>query len=96
MLKAEDGIDINYPLTMNLQTNEEFKREILKDSEDIQIPINGFMLKEIDKNLNQVYLKDTKVEEFENLDKKLDQGINLSLVNYGINFNKAEFNRNKS
>jgi len=78
MLKAEDGIDINYPLTMNLQTNEEFKREILKDNEDVQIPINGFMLKEIDKNLNQIYVKDTKVEEFGNLDKKIDQGINLS------------------
>ena len=49
----EDGIDMLFPLSMDIQTAEEFKKQVLKEVDEVAIPINGFMMKEIDKTLNQ-------------------------------------------
>lgn len=39
-----DEIVIMYPLSMNTQTPEEFKREVLKEKEGNKIIFNGFMI----------------------------------------------------
>jgi hypothetical protein len=44
-----DDIEIMFPLTMDVQSPEEFRQEFLKDIEGDKPIINGFMCKEINR-----------------------------------------------
>ncbi|CAI2375272.1 unnamed protein product [Moneuplotes crassus] len=70
-LVPPDGIEIKYPLRLDVQSVEEFKQEILNTIQNSKVAINGFMMKEIDKKLTQTFFTSKKSQ----LNKNKKKGI---------------------
>lgn len=79
---------------MDLQTPEEFRQEVLRETEGAKIIINGFMCKEIDKNLTQVIASSKKPQT--NLKNKRKGSIERLRSIEGINFSAPDILLNKS
>ena len=97
---VQEDIQIDFPLTMDRQTPEEFKREVLKEVEDVKINVNGFMMKQIDKNLTQAYCTTKKFDNKNHLGKHSRASIMRNLTSDTFkestkSVNKAKFDEDE-